>query len=110
MRTLDWRIHLAGDHFPRDAQDVDDVTWIGYGLDHGWGLLSKDRKIRYHANERDATARGAIFISSNGNLPTRVMARWFDASKQAIDEAVCSGEAGIWTVYEHEIRRRWSPG
>lgn len=38
-------MHILGEHFPKDGQDVDDPDWMEYGLASGWSLLTQDERI-----------------------------------------------------------------
>ncbi len=44
LRELSWIVHLVNDHFEQDGQFVKDESWIEYGLQQGWGLLTKTRR------------------------------------------------------------------
>ena len=100
---MGWRIHLIADFYPDDAQAITDVEWINDGLSRGWGLLTKDQRIRYRSHERGAAMGGALFMLSNGNLRIPEMVERFHRAKREIDDIVAAGKTGLWVVYADRI-------
>lgn len=101
LRQLRWIVHLVNDHFEHDGQFVQDETWIEYGLQQGWALLTKDQKIRYRANELLSLAEhGKMFCLSNGNLTIEQQAHMFEEARVHIERAVRRHEARFYQVYE----------
>lgn len=89
------------DHFEYDGQFVPDETWIEYGLQRGWALLTKDQKIRYRTYELLSLAEhGKIFCLNNGNLKIEQQARTFEDARLCIERAVRRHEARFYQVYE----------
>ena len=62
--------------FPQDAFDE---VWLTRAGAEGWIVLSKDRKIRYRANEHAAlkAAKVRAFVLTGGNMPGEAMAQAF---------------------------------
>ena len=52
LREAGYVVHLIADHYPDDASDIPDEDWIAEGCSNGWVLLTKDKRIRYRAEER----------------------------------------------------------
>jgi hypothetical protein len=48
-----WGVHRISDVYPNDAQEIPDPQWINFGLANNWSLLTTDKRIRYHAAERN---------------------------------------------------------
>jgi hypothetical protein len=72
-------------------------------------LLSKEKRIRYKADELAALGQGHLFCLANGNLTTREMADRFQAARSKIEGAVHGG-GGFWHVYDDgRIKPMWSP-
>ena len=91
LRRFGWIVHLINDFFPNDAQETADEDWISYGLQRGWGLLSKDKKIRYRADELLALSEhGKLFCLSSGNLLAREQAETFERAASG-SSAHCNG-------------------
>jgi hypothetical protein len=108
LREAGWVIHLIADHYPDDAQDVDDEVWIAEGSRRGWILLSKDKRIRYRGASLAELHAGRLFCLSNGNLVIDEMVTRFIAAGPSIRRAARSGEPGFWKVYEGgRVERRW---
>jgi hypothetical protein len=86
LRNHGWTVHLVGDHFPNDGQLTSDEEWMTYGIENGWALLAKDKRIRYVPREREALTVGTLFVLSNGNLRVHQMVTWFhEASRRSTD-------------------------
>src|ERR1051326_6537671 len=101
LRQLRWIVHLVNDHFEHDGQFVPDETWIEYGLQRGWALLTKDQKIRYRTDELLSLAEhGKIFCLRNGNLRIEQQACVFEDARIRIERAVKRHEARFYQVYE----------
>jgi hypothetical protein len=109
LRRLGWIVHLINEVFPNDAQGTADEDWIAYGVQRGWGLLSKDKKIRFRAEELLALSeQGKLFCLSSGNLLARVQAETFDRAREQIERALQRHEAGLYLVYNKgEIKKKW---
>jgi hypothetical protein len=111
LRRFGWIVHLINDFFPNDAQETADEDWISYGLQRGWGLLSKDKKIRYRADELLALSEhGKLFCLSSGNLLAREQAETFERARKRIERALQRHGARLYLVYDKgEIEKRWPP-
>ncbi|MGH3697245.1 MAG: hypothetical protein ACRDRX_25225 [Pseudonocardiaceae bacterium] len=109
MRQLRWIVHLVNDHFEHDGQFVKDESWIEYGLQRGWALLTKDQKIRYRAEELLSLAEhGKMFCLSSGNLTIEQQSRIFEEARVHIERAVRRHEARFYQVYEGgRIVKKW---
>jgi hypothetical protein len=108
LRELGWTIHLVGDHFADDGQQTDDETWISYGIEHGWALLAKDKRIRYVASERQALTKGTLFVLSSGNLTIDRQVNYFHGARSAIHRHVADLQVAIYIVYGGgRVRRQW---
>ena len=75
LREAGILVERHADHFEPDAPDE---YWLGEVGRRGWVALTRDRRIRYKANERMAalTAGIALFILV-GRVPTPDLARNF---------------------------------
>lgn len=108
LREAGWVVHLIADHYPNDAQEVDDDVWIDYGCSQGWAMLSKDKAIRYRGSELAALHSGCLFCLANGNLLIEEMAARFVAAEQRIIRAIAQHDQGFWRVYDGgRIELRW---
>jgi len=109
LRALGWVIHLIADHYPNDAQEIEDDAWIAEGCANGWSLLSKDKKIRYRGRELAALHDGRLFCLSNGNLVIDEMVARFEAARLTIERhALDSAQPGFWQVNEGgRVVRKW---
>jgi hypothetical protein len=65
-----WVVHVIGDHFADDAQDVGDDEWTAYGLRNGWSLLTQDERISTQSVVRDLLERyhGCVHCLDTANL------------------------------------------
>ncbi len=108
LRESGYVIHLIADHYPRDADNVPDETWIAEGCSHGWALLTKDKRIRYRAIELAALHPGHLFCLVSGNLTISEMSEvWLNAMPRVL-RAVHDRPSGFWHVYRNgTIRQMW---
>lgn len=109
LRELGWHIHRIVDHFPDDAQQVDDVEWMRYGLRHNWFPLHKDGRIRGREVERRPLVEfnAPMFYLDNQQLPIAEMVRRFYGSQAQIYRATERKRAACYAVSATGIRRTW---
>ncbi len=108
LREAGHVVHLIADHYPDDASDVPDEDWIAAGCSRGWVLLTKDKRIRYRAEELEALQAGHLFCLVSGNLDIEGMTRAFRDALPRIERAVREEPVGFWHVYrDGQIRRMW---
>ena len=101
-------VHLIAEHYPSDANDVPDETWIAEGCSRGWVLLTKDKRIRYRSAELNALQAGHLFCLTGGNLTIETMAEALLAAVPRISRAVRSQPTGFWHVFrDGTIKRMW---
>ena len=94
------RLRLS--QYPATAQVVIDPRF-------GWGsLLTKDRRIRYRADELSALTDGDLFCLADGNAALdEITLRFLDAMP-AIYRAVRRTKVGFWHVHaDGRITRMW---
>lgn len=104
-----WTVHRATDHFPNDAQYVEDADWLAYGLDRGWSPLCKDGRIRGRDAERAPVEQhqAVLFYLDNQRLVVDEMVRRFHQAQNAIYRAVSRGGPRIYAVGQNGIRLTW---
>lgn len=109
LRQLGWHIHRIVDHFPNDAQHVDDVEWMRYGLCHNWFPLHKDGRIRGREVERRPLVEfnAPMFYLDNQQLPIAEMVRRFHGAQAPIYRATERRRAACYAVSANGIRRTW---
>lgn len=108
LTAAGWRLHRIADEYPNDAAEVPDEEWIAEGCRRGWALLTKDKMIRYRAEELAALTGGQLFCLSNGNMTVDAMVAAFVAARPSIERAVARGGAGFWHVApDGRVARRW---
>jgi hypothetical protein len=108
LRDHGWIIHLIADFYRDDASDVVDEQWIAEGCSRGWSLLTKDKKIRYRANELAALKTGHLFCLASGNLGLDAMAQRFIGAEHAIVNVRQKYPIGFWHVHaQGRIVRMW---
>ena len=101
-------VHLIAEFYADDAQTVADEDWISEGCGRGWVLLTKDRRIRYRAQELAALGNGFLFCLSDGNADLETISGTWTAAMPAISRAVKRGATGFWHVYhDGTIKRMW---
>ncbi len=100
LRQLGWLIHRVVDHFPNDAQDVDDDVWMHYGLAHGWFPLHKDSRIRGRKVERRPLIEfdAPMFYLDNQQLKIDEMVRRFHNAQRQICRRALAGGAACYAV------------
>jgi predicted nuclease of predicted toxin-antitoxin system len=76
LRQQGEKVIVHDDVFPQDAFDE---IWLTQAGTEGWVVLSKDRRIRYRANEHAAlkAAKVRAFVLTGGNMPGEAMAQAF---------------------------------
>ena len=108
LRDRGWTIHLIADFYRDDAADVADEEWIAEGCSRGWLLLTKDKKIRYRANELSALESGHLFCLASGNLGLDDMAQRFVEAEPAMLGASRRYPVGFWHIHAGgRITRMW---
>jgi hypothetical protein len=109
LRELGWRIHRAAEHFPNDAQDIDDDVWMRYGLERGWYPLHKDGRIRGREVERRPLVEfdAPMFYLDNQQLKIDEMVRRFHAAQVQIYRKARKSGAACFAVSATSIRRTW---
>lgn len=108
LRELGLAIHLIAEFYPDDAADIADEEWIAEGCRRGFVLLTKDKRIRYRAEELAALQGGLMFCLADGNADLDTIAHVFAEAAPAIVKAVSRGAVGFWHVYKDgSIKRMW---
>lgn len=108
LREAGYLVHLIAEHYPADATKIPDETWIAEGCSRGWALLTKDKRIRYRAEELAALHRGHLFCLSGGNMGVDMMSQALLSAMPRIARAVATQRTGFWHVYrDGTIRRMW---
>jgi len=101
-------VHLIAEYYPDDAQKIADEDWISEGCRRGWVLLTKDRRIRYRAQELGALKDGYLFCLSDGNANLDTISETWSLAMPAIVRAVARQATGFWHVYtDGTIRLMW---
>lgn len=101
-----WRVHHIGEIYPNDACEVSDEVWISYGAERGWGLLTKDARIRYRAAEKNAlmVGGGVMFQLYSGNLTIDQGIWTFDQLRTPIEHAMRRGGPTYYIVGPRRLR------
>lgn len=107
LRSAGYTIHLIADFYADDGTKIPDEQWIADGCRRGWILLTKDKRIRYRAEEL-AVLDGHLFCLSDGNARIDAMASTLIAALPRIERAAGRGPAGFWHIYGNgTIKRMW---
>lgn len=109
LRELGWELHMLSDHFPDDAQNVEDEIWLDYGLRKGWTPICKDGRIRGRQHERQPIEvhQAALFYLDNQSLMIDDMVVRFHSAKKSIERAIERGGPACFAVTREGIRRTW---
>jgi PIN like domain len=108
LREAGCVVHLIADLHPDDASEVPDEKWIAEGCSHGWVLLTKDKRIRYRAQELEALHAGHLFCLASGNMDIDGMTQAFLHALPKIERVIREEPVGFWHVYhDGQIRRMW---
>lgn len=108
LRQAGYVLHLIADHYPNDANNVQDAVWIAEGCSQGWVLLTKDKRIRYRAGELGALQEGHIFCLVSGNLDLDGMTHALLNALPRIERVAREEPVGFWHVYRNgQIIRMW---
>ena len=108
LRADGWRVHHICEVYPNDGQEVPDTEWIAQMGERGWGLLTKDNRIRHRAEELAAIIT-PLFCLANGQLRLAHQIDRFIAAQAAIDRAMTAGKPGFWKVYDDGHIKRIAP-
>ena len=84
LRLVGEEVRVHDDLFPQDAKDED---WLAIVGKHGWIVLTKDTRIRYHAIEVNALRAAAVrafVLTAKGDLSGQEMADVFVKALPAI--------------------------
>ena len=108
LREAGHVVHLIADHYPNDASDIPDETWIAEGCSQGWVLLTKDKRIRYRAAELEALQEGHLFCLVSGTMNIAEMTQALLDALPKIVRAAREEPVGFWHVYrDGQLRRMW---
>lgn len=108
LRALGWIVHTVHDHFANEGEDTSDEEWITYGVTHGWVMLTKDKRIRYRAEEIGALASGHIVCLTNGQLKRQEAVDRFHAARVAMMRQTSVHPVGFWHVGdEGRLSKMW---
>lgn len=80
---LGLKVEIHDDHFPLDASDEEWLSEVGK---RNWVVLTKDKRVRKIALEREALLRAGVraFVLTTGNLQGPEMARVFVSHRKRI--------------------------
>ncbi|MCI0535212.1 MAG: hypothetical protein L0Z50_08285 [Verrucomicrobiales bacterium] len=84
LRQAGEEIRIHDDLFPQDAPDE---VWLAEVGRNGWVVFTKDKRIRYRANERNALVNAkvrAFVLTARGDLQGREIAEIFIVALPAI--------------------------
>ena len=109
LREAGYAVHVIADHYPDDASDIPDESWIAEGSSRGWVLLTKDKRIRYRAAELGALRSGHLFCLVSGTMNISEMTEAFLDALPKIERVAQSEPAGFWHVYRGGQIKRMSP-
>jgi len=108
---LGWSIHRIVDHFPNDAQEVEDPEWMEYGLQRGWIPLHKDGRIVGNPTERAPVERhrAPMFFLDNQHLHIEEMVRRLHTNQSKIYAIVRRRRqaAACYAVSDRGVFKRW---
>ena len=108
LRDAGYVIHRIADRYPNDASDIPDEDWIAEGCSQGWVLLTKDKRIRYRAEELEALQEGHLFCLASGNMSITQMTQAFLDALPKIERAAQDEPVGFWHVYrDGKVKRMW---
>ena len=109
LADFGWCVHRVTEHFPDDAQDVEDEVWLAYGLERGWSPLCKDGRIKGRHAERAPLEiyNGVLFYLDNQRIRSAEMVARFHRSQLSIFRAVERGGPRAYAVGERGIRPTW---
>lgn len=109
LTDLGWVVHRITDHFPNDAQDVDDPVWMDYGLQRGWFPLHKDGRIVGNPTERAPVEShdSVMFFLDNQNLVVDEMVHRFHVNQARIYRLTRRARAECYAVNADGVLRRW---
>lgn len=76
LRRVGARVVIHDDYFAPDAPDTE---WLGRAGAEGWIVLTKDRRIRYRALEREALLEANVraFVLTTGSATGEAMGQAF---------------------------------
>lgn len=109
LRARGWIIHLIADHYPDDAQTVEDWVWVTEGARRGWCLLTKDQAIRRRDDEATAVGTTLLFTLSNQQLTAAEMVDLIDGQRHRIEQRIRKGAPGIYVVSRRSVVKYTRP-
>lgn len=109
LRTAGWTVHTIHELFENQGEELADEEWIEYGCSRGWVCLTKDKRIRYRANEIGALRVGHVFCLADGNLTRTDASRRLLDARPAINRGVARHDVGFWHVRAGGVVKRMWP-
>lgn len=104
LRERDWVVHCIVDHFPNDAQRVEDEEWLAMAEERGWVGLTQDGRIWMHSSRRLP-----VFCLKDADLGIPNKIRWLLEAEQQIMRLAGQYKPGLWIVHEppKPVRNRY---
>lgn len=98
LRTAGIPFAAHRDHFPDDTPDPEWITAVG---ERGWVIVTRDRRIRYRANEVAAVRKSQLhlFALTSGNVSAAETATIVVKAWPAIQRAVATtAPPMMWSI------------
>ena len=100
---------LADVYGEREAQEIDDTTWLALAGRRGWVVLGKDDRIRRRPAELRALAAGRmrLFCLTDAQLTFAAQAECFVVNRDRIIQATDKPGPYVYAVHTNRIARLW---
>lgn len=111
LREAGWIVHTMHDVYGSRGERIEDVEWLERCGSEGWVALSKDKRIRYRAFERDALTAHEVrhFVLTSGNLTGAHQAARFTDNATRIMKACTEPAPFIYVVHSTRVERLYPP-
>jgi hypothetical protein len=112
LREAGFTLHTMREVYGARGEDVEDVEWLRRCGEEGWVALTKDKRIRYRAAERDAVLAHGVrqFVITSGNLTGPQQAGRFVDNRQRIVAACAVAGPFIYVVHANRIEKLYPEG
>jgi len=99
-------------HRNQFPDDTPDAEWIAAVAERGWTILTRDRRIRYRANEAAAVRRGRLhmFALTSGNVSAAETATIVVKAWPAIQRGVATTPPPMmWSITRGGVVQKLKP-
>lgn len=109
LRAAGWQLVTLAEHYGTPAdEDIPDTEWLRMAGNEGWVALTKDKRIRYQTENKEALTKNGVrcFCITNQSLSGDDLAYRFLNNKERMVKACRQPGPFFYAVYSDNIVRK----